>query len=196
MSGHRAFGPAVWTACAALVTAQPAMASRNLEGLVLQTFMARCLTPMQTGAPPDVSGLTPPEGNAEPSAPGGAEQRFSNVDGPMSLRIQTAPEGDTSCALSVEMSEGFDTQQIRAALAARLSKAGFNEVQTCLSDTFGQHGIFQRDAQPGGNSRLGVTSAVVRSGAELPDQFSLIAAEYDSPQAPALRCTEDEEDKP
>ena len=178
---------AILIATAALATAQPALATRNLEGLVLQTFLQRCLTPMQKGAVPDLGGLTLPDGSAELGTPGAPELRLDNVDGPMSLRVQTLPRGVTSCALSLDLPEGFDPSQINTALFGNLTAEGFKPVASCETDTITQMYVAEGPAAPDGR-RIGVVSFVIVLGDLLPDQLSLIAAESDQPLPPDTNC--------
>lgn len=172
---------------AALATAEPALASRNLEGLVLQTFLQRCLTPMQKGVQPDLSGLSQPEGSAEPGTAGGTELHFDNVDGPMSLRVQTLPGGVTSCALSLELPDDFNLPQINTALFGNLTAEGFTPVQQCETETIKQFHAAEWPAAPNGH-RLGILSFVIVLGDPLPEQLSLVVAESDEPLTPDTSC--------
>lgn len=172
--------------CVAIVLAQPVLASRNLESLVLNTFVQRCLVPMQAGGLPDVHGLTAPAGSAELGKPGGAEIEFANVDGPMSLRVQTLPAGVTSCALSLDLSGDFNLSQINTALFSQLAEEGFAPVPSCESATIAPMYVAEGPAASNGR-RLGVMSFVIRLSG-LPDQLSLIAAESDVPLTPDTSC--------
>ena len=170
----------------ALTAAQPALASRNLEGLVVNSFLQRCVTPMAAGGLPDLKGLTIPQGSPELGKPGG-EIQVSNVDGPMGLRVQTLPAGPTSCAMSLELAKGFDVAQVNTALAGHLQQLAFRPVTGCDSDTIKAMQAFEGPATPEGR-RLGILSFVIVLGDLLPDQLSLIAAESDQPLPSDTNC--------
>ncbi len=170
----------------ALGLAQPALASRNLEGLVVNSFIQRCLTPMMAGEQPAVAGLTAPEGSPEIGKPGG-EARFSNVDGPMALRVQMLPKGLMSCAMSLDLPEGFNAAQVNGVLTDQLARAHFKPLPACDDAVIQNMLGFEGPATAEGR-RLGVLSFTIVVGDLLPDQLSLIAAESDQPLIPDTNC--------
>ncbi|MFD1880576.1 hypothetical protein [Paracoccus pacificus] len=181
-------GAVLPTLIAASAFAQPALATRNTEGLVITTFIQRCLEPMRAGKLPDVSGLKAAEGSPAPGTPG-SDITYANVDGPMSMRVQTIRAGMTSCDLAVDLTQGFDLGQVSTVLAGQLHDADFKPKASCDSGAIREMRVFEGPASADG-SRLGVLSFVISLGDPSPDQLNLIVAESDQPVGSGDDCTE------
>ncbi len=167
---------------AALAAAGPAFASRNLEGLVVDTFYNRCVTPLLAGDAPDIDGLPDPADATQIGTPG-HEILFENVDGPMNLRIRTLADGLHTCILSLKLEGDFATEQVAGALESRLTDKGFTRIASCADG----HDVYATGPQGAVGTYLTVMSYSIRPGAVRPDQFGLIAAESaDAPDASSI----------